>query len=536
MTQRIGKVLSLPYRLRQCLELDSQAMETYRYFQKAKHLTSPHGDIVLVECVEDLYFFSLLGQVISSLRAERSIHVDLFVADSLRAGESARSILYFMRTRIVAWLLSKRWVNLYQSLCDNVGYRSASMQFPLGDLIDGVRALACWRSLSNKEALISLAIDKVPVGDLVNDSYIRFKPAPTVNLEDPYLWYVIWQAYRDVRRAKHYFGGARPKLYLTTYSTYIQHGIAVRVALQHGVTVFGFASYVRLAKELTLGDWSQVGNPDSYAADFRLLGNQDQRLAEAEAALAARVSGVIDSATAYMKISPYVESGDPVPNVRGAIVVYLHDFFDSPHIYRHMVFPDFWEWICFTIETLEKANIRFFVKPHPNQIELNDRVLSDLKSRYPNLLIISSNVSNKQLVEAGMACAVTVYGTVAHEMAYLGVPTIACGDNPHVSFNFCNTCRSKTEYADALCRYAEIQFDKWAMHRESLMFYYMHVLSASAEEKTLILATLRLYQLCHDSKSKEEDLSDLLTSISELRGFKAYIAKLAEALKRKELV
>lgn len=534
MVQIIKRWLLFPYNLCGLLVPNSHEKSVYQYFKKMHRPTSGTRDVALVQCVEDIYNFSLFGRVITSLCEQCPIRVEQFVLNSLRSGESG-SLKGFLRTRFINGLAGKKWVELYKSFCGRIGYRSTGLGFPFGDAMDAYRALICWRGLGSKDVLISLAIDEVPVGDLVNDSYLRFKPAATVDLEDTYLWLIIWQAHRDIRRAKHYFSRVRPKLYITSYSSYIQHGIAVRVALQQGVRVFSFGNYQELAKELTLTDWTHTKNTDDYADRFSMLENQDQKLAQADAALAARMSGTIDSATAYMKRSAYAETKEPVPDVRGAVAIFLHDFFDSPHVYRDMVFPDFWEWACFTIETLEQANTRFFIKPHPNQIDLSSGVLNDLIRRYPAIRMISPNITNKQLAQAGLACAVTVYGTVAHEMAYLGVPTIGCGDNPHISFDFCKSAKNKTEYAELLKESCQLNFDKPAMKRQSLIFYYMHNLNSGAEEKSLLDAVAKLRNDCGSPALNNQQLHESLENISALRGFNAFISGLAGAFSTKRL-
>jgi len=481
-------------------------------------------EVVLVQCVEDLYYFGLFGQIVSSLREKNAIRVEQYVLRSLRVGE-AKSLFTFIVSRLfINPLHSFKWIRLYGSFCDGVGYRSTSFR-PIADGIDFYCAWICWRSLTDKASLVGLKMDEIAVGDLINDSFLRCKPASTVDLKDTYLLILLWQACRDVRRAKAYFSHVRPKLYLTSYSTYIQHGVPVRVALQYGVRVFSFGNYQEFTKELTLNDWVHTKNPDGYAKEFLRLDRQDERLALAEAALSARLSGGADSATAYMKKSAYAESGDPVPDVRGAMVIFLHDFYDSPHVYREMVFPDFWEWVCFTIETLKSANIRFFVKPHPNQINLSDRVLSELKQRYPGLSMISSSITNKQLAESGMSCAVTVYGTVAHEMAYLGVPTIACAHHPHISFDFCRTAHNRDEYADLLQNSTRFMIDKAAMHRESLIFYYMHNLNLSEEMKVLRDASM-VFRMACERNDGQHDPVEMLKNIAKLSGFQTHFAKM----------
>lgn len=510
----------MPSFLRWHLAPDQQQIGLSRHFNAAKEHRheSSRGALVLVQCVEDNYYFALFGQIISSLRERQPLRVEQFVLRSLNVGES-RSIASFIKLRLINALFNYKWTRLYGSFCDGIGYRSTSFK-PLSDAIDLYHAWKCWRGLSGNKALIELVIHNVPAGDLINDSYLRCKPAPTVDLRDAYLWVLIWQALRDIRRATVYFMRAKPALYLTSYSTYIQHGVAVRVALQCGVPVFSFGNYQEFAKKLSLTDWVQTKNPDLYAKIFPSFPEQEEKLALAETILSARMAGTIDYATSYMKKSAYVESGEAVPDVNGAAVVFLHDFYDSPHIYREMVFPDFWEWACFTIETLSAEGIPFFVKPHPNQITLSDAALNKLKKRYPDMRIIPSSITNKQLAEAGMTCAVTVYGTVASEMAFLGVPSVTCAHHPHVSFDFCKTAKSKNEYAEFLHSCNKTCIDKVEMRRQSKIFYYVHNLHLEPEDKSLLEFTGKLRVVC---ATPEVDSSSLVYDIKELSSLHGYI-------------
>lgn len=509
-------------RLKRWLTTDPRIASVEKYFRSQQRRAELHEQVVLVQCAEDLYCFSMFGQIASSIRARQSVRVEQYVLRSLRLGE-AKSLFDFIASRLFFNPLhSFKWVRLYKSFCDGVAYRSTSLR-PIADMVDIYRAWKCWSSFTDKNALIGLEMDGIVVGDLINDSFLRFKPAPTVDLKDFYLFVLLWQAYRDVRRAKSYFSRVKPLLYLTSYSTYIQHGVPVRVALRNGVRVFAFGNYQEFAKQLTPQDWVHTKNPDDYATEFLKLDCQEEKLALAETALAARLSGGIDSATAYMKKSAYAESSDPVPDVQGAAIIFLHDFFDSPHVYREMVFPDFWEWICFTIETLKSANIRFFIKPHPNQVNLSDSVLSELKRRYPGLPMIPSSISNKQLTEAGMLCAITVYGTVAHEMAYLGISTIACAHHPHISFDFCRTARSRDEYASLLRNSAQSLVDSVAMRQQSLIFYYMHNLNLDDETKSLIDANM-VFRMACEKVDGQSDLTEMLKKIIVLPGYELIIA------------
>ena len=526
MFSSINKLIKLPSIVKRLCSITPVESEIYQYFKNIPKQVQNAKDVVLVQSVEDPYYLALFGLIVTSLAKCKPIHVDQVVFNSLGLGES-QTLAKFIKYRLINRLLRNKWVDLYNAFCDGVAYRSVGFCTPVNDALIFFRAYKFWRNLTCKDQIIGLKSDDVPIGDLVNDAFLRYKPAPSVNLKDIYLLVIIWQAYRDVRRAKIYFKRVKTKLYLTSYTTYIQHGITTRVALMFGVRVFSFGNYQEFAKELTLGDWYHTKNPDSYSREFSQLTNLGNKIALSNAALDARISGVIDKSTSYMKQSAYVETNEPVPEVQGATVIFLHDFYDSPHVYPDMVFPDFWEWICFTIETLNNANIKFFIKPHPNQINLSDNVLIELKQRYPSISLISSRITNRQLVDAGIACAVTVYGTVAHEMAYMGVPTIASARHPHISFYFCETAKNKMEYAELLKKSDQLNFDKNEMKRQSLIFYYMHNLNLSNEEQRLMNALSRLRQHYGSVGSKlVENQTDLLDEVSTCPAFNSFISML----------
>ncbi len=481
-------------------------------------------EVVLVQCVEDEYYLGLFGQIVSSLCEVHPVRVDQYVARCLNVGET-RSILTFIKNRlIINPLLNYKWKRLFSSFCDAIAFQGTS-HLTFRDVIDFYKSWKIWQTLIVKNVLIDLQIEGVIVGDLINDSFLRYKPAPTVDLKNKYILVLIWQAHRYIRHSRAYFPRVRPKLFLTSFSTYIHHGIPVRVALQNDIPVFSFGNLQEFSKKLTIEDWVHTKNPDHYATDFLQLDRHDERLLLAEEELSKRLSGRTDRATAYMKKSAYAETGESVPDVNGSVIIFLHDFYDSPHVYRKLLFPDFWEWVCFTIETLKRSNIKFFVKPHPNQIDLSDEVLMDLIKRYPDLLTISPSVTNKKLAEAGMLCAVTVYGTVAHEMAYLGVPSITCAWHPHISFDFCRTALNIEDYALMLKTPAFTNIKKSVMRQQSLIFYYMHNLHLPIKIQMIKNVLVDFNSSCANSDGSLVLLKKL-NKISRIEGFNEMVLRM----------
>jgi hypothetical protein len=493
--------------------------------------------LVLVEAVEDHYYLALLAGTAAGLAAQRPLRFRQIVPRSLRPG-CTRSLWHALKSALFynRWTDGK-WIRLYGSFCEQVAYRSASRLLSRDCCADLIEARKIWRGLASSESLVDLAVDDVKVGDLIYDSYLRFKPAATVDLKSPYLWLVIWQALRDLRAARECILHAKPAMLLTTYSTYIQHGVAVRVALAAGIEVIAFGNYQEFYKRLQPEDWVHTRNPDGYRAGFAALEDAAAKVVQAERALSARLSGKIDTATAYMQRSAYASSADIPAGISGSLVLFLHDFFDSPHCYRWMIFQDFWVWATFTLNLARRAGIKVFVKPHPNQIADSESVVRDLKARYPEAVWLSAATSNLQLAQAGMVCAVTIYGTVAHEMAYLGIPCIAAGHNPHISFGFCHTARDRDEYRRLILEHRDLPRSAQGFRRESLEFYVMHNLTVTADQATLRDKVARFRALVNNEGGWLRDGKQFVGFKDELDrdpAFRQACADLALLLTRKE--
>jgi hypothetical protein len=473
---------------------------------------------IAVQCVENPFYFGLFTAIFQHLRTSSGAAGELVVVRSISGAVGVAWQYRLARSSLIGSIIATQWIRAFRGTVDRVAYRSVSLAHPISDILDWFRSRAVWRRAQLNYDFAALNVSGVLVGDLIIDSYLRFRPSPRFDVADPFVQRLIWQAHRDVRHARTYFRTRKPTLYLTSYSTYIEHGIPVRIALQEGVHVRSFGSFVQFGKELTLADWFHTPDTSAYRVIFQALDRQQERLMQAELKLRNRLSGRGDIATSYMNVSAYAAAAESVPDVAGAVVVFLHDFYDSPHVYADLVFHDFWDWTCFTIDALKQANRKFFLKPHPNQISLNSDVLNELLEKYPALSLLAPRITSVQLAEAGMLCGVTMYGTVAHELAYLGIPTIACAKHPHHNFDFCRTAHTMDEYRQYLQTADEIPVTKGEMRRQALEFYYMHNLYGDANLQSLKREFVAFWKACHSTDASTETL---INRFRELRASNA---------------
>jgi hypothetical protein len=458
--------------------------ERYLQARTARERATTSATLAL-QCVPDLTFMVAMAEQARHLARQHGARIDLVVVRSVSGAVGLGVLASLKRSAPLTWLRMRQWRNMLGPLAPRVAYHSRSWARPLGDLCDLVLAWRAWRRAAASTGPFRMRIDGIEVGDLVVDSCLRFQPSPRFEARRAFVCALVWQAHRDVRRAQAYFRRHRPIAYLTSYTTYIEHGVAVRAALAAGVPVRAYGNLQRFGVPVTADYPYHTLDAGDYADGFARLDEPDAARREAERGLTARLAGGIDEATSYMRASAY-GGGETAPaDVRGAVVVFLHDFYDSPHVYADLVFDDFWAWITFTIDALEQDGTPYFLKPHPNQISLSEGVLGELRAARPRARFLSPRVSNVQLARQGMVCGVTVYGTVAHELAYLGIPSIACARHPHHSFGFCRTARSAEEYRRLLAEPDARPLSDAEMKRQALAFYYMHNLHGAPDDRAL---------------------------------------------------
>ena len=440
--------------------------------------------IIAIELTRDEFCYYLFTIIIDKILDIKNFKIDFIFNTSINGdiGNSIKTL--FNRTYFVNFKRNLMWYDLYKKFNPNIAYISLNKIFCIENIYLYIWSLHYYKRLKKiykKKKITSLKIENIETWDLLVDSYLRYKPSPSFDINDRFILKLLRQIKIDINKAEKYFTKKNVKLFIASYSVYIEHGIPIRVALKNNVKVVTFGNLQNFGKVLSQGDYFHTANCNDYKILFDSLNNQDEKLNEAEVFIEKRFSGEVDKSTIYMKKSAYLNNNLTIPHsVNDSIVIFLHDFFDSPHIYPDMIFNDFWEWICKTIEILSKSEIKFYLKSHPIQGQRGDRVLELLKLKYPDLIFLDSNISNKSLAKNGIRCGVSVYGSIAHELAYFGVPTICCARHPHNSFSFCLTAKTVDQYERFL--FSPPRRDDFDDLRiEALKFIYMHNLFGSHE-------------------------------------------------------
>ena len=383
--------------------------------------------------------------------------------------ESLQTVRRFAR-RVFNLLDEFKWKKLYKSIGVS---RFCTLHVSIWQAFKNRKeAKLIWRSLRTKSDVLALEINGTACGDLIYDTYLRYRVQPTVDIKDPYLKIIISKCLNAQAAFRKQLSKSSYDIFLSSYSSYIQHGIPVREAINAGLDVFTAGNLSQYFKRLDKNDWLHTAAYWKYKSQLNLLGDVSSKRKAAKLQLQSRFNGQIDSATQYMKSSAYESNAHEMPaNIEA--VVFLHDFFDSPHCYRNMLFEDFWEWAKFTLDVIESEQLNIAIKPHPNQLPESIDVVNQLKMLYPKIVWLDPKISNLTIFQAGIKCGISVYGTILHELAYHKIVALAAGDHPHVAFDIAITPTSIEDYRNYLIDFKNIKLPLNVMD-EVLDFYYMH--------------------------------------------------------------
>jgi hypothetical protein len=434
----------------------------------------PSKGSLFIQSPQDYYILSLWFEATATARANKVPLVTL--NPTIFSLKLKRDLLFPIRvvyTLINNFLRKRKWDQLYLALgvSKQLQVNENPVLKKLGLFKD---AWKVWRKINNKEELLNLHLKGYYCGDLIYDTYLRYRIRPTVNISSISLLYFIYVAHCTIKNCEQLVKTYKIHTYFTSYTTYIQHGIPVRVFLKYDVDVYSAGNLQQRLKKLTQTDYYQTSTHKDYSKIFDTLSEKSDRIVIGNSLLQNKFKGVIDQSTAYMKSSAFsnsAEQANETLNFDG--VIFLHDFYDSPHIYANMLFPDFYEWVEFTFKVILKHKLNIGVKPHPNQTAESGRDIEYLKQKYPSVYWINPATSNVHILNSGIKFGISIYGTVLHELAYHNIIPICAGDNPHTSFDFVFSPKSKEEYENMIINHRKLALPPDCQDQVAA-FYYMH--------------------------------------------------------------
>lgn len=325
-------------------------------------------------------------------------------------------------------------------------------------------------------------IDGVIIGDLVYDVYLRSGSQATLDMKDPIFiiklieslnYFFFWQEYFS----KNVISGV-----CVSHCAY-NFGIPLRIALKYGIPGFQVTaeSIYRVNSEFPHA-YTDFKN---YRSDFINLPKEirESAVAKAKDRLQLRFSGKIGVDMHYSTKSAFAKNSNIINQIVASskikVFVAVHDFYDSPHGYGNNFYPDFLIWLEALAKISENTDYEWYVKTHPDlHAAAGEATVRNFVEKNAKFTLLAKETSHFEIIDAGIDIALTVFGTVAMEYSYLGIPVInASRNNPHVAFDFSFTPEDKFAYEETLLNLRAFK-DNFVINRTQVEeYYYMAHLS-----------------------------------------------------------
>lgn len=341
--------------------------------------------------------------------------------------------------------------------------------------------------LTSKKELLEINYKNILIGELIFDTYLRFRSLPDVDLSDSSLYDIIGYFKKLIDYWQIEIGSTQINRLLVPYTAYHHWGIPAYTCLANNIEVVTFGSFNYVFSKPSLSHPYHSKNFHSYPEKFELVQKKEEKINLAKDVLQKRLGGAIDAGTSYMKQSAFSDSSvdefSPKENTIWCIV-FLHCFFDSPHIYGKSLFTGFHEWLVHILNNaVLNRSTTFYIKEHPNALKENEAVIQTFKdkySQYSNIIFLPGKISNKLIASKKPSAVFTVYGTVAHEFAALKIPVVVAGENPQSMYGFIHKPKSIAEFDLFLNSIGDFGLPETYLEEEIYEFFYMHYLYYSS--------------------------------------------------------
>lgn len=437
---------------------------------------------IFFQLIPDYYYLCYYKALFNDSRFECYNKIGIWT--DFLATNSKTNFFLFILKRIYQVLyyffLKKKWIQLYKVINYSKCINLTKSDFFYKKNFQNKNK----NKIKKKINLLSLKYKNILIGDLIYDTYLRFRNYPTIDFMDGFLNYLIIKSYEinsDVNRLiKKY----NPKIYFTGYTTYMQNGLPTRFFLSRNIKVYSGKNYVKLNQKLTKSYFSHHPNHKNFMSLFEKLNNKKKIIQFSKKNIAMKYNTNNKNIPTYLKLNPYKQNQklekffyNKLKNIKG--VLFLQSFHDAPHSWGKMIFPDFYTWCVFTLNLIKKYKLPIAVKPHPNENFFVESLkmpntIKRLKKRYKDLVWLDERLNNKYIFKF-IKYGISASGSILFELALFNKIAISCGDHPGRYFNFAIEAKNQSDYKKLLTKPIK-QFKKKTDLKSLYIFNYMYYL------------------------------------------------------------
>jgi len=318
-----------------------------------------------------------------------------------------------------------------------------------------------------REAVLGIAIDGVPVGDLLYDTYLRNAAIASVEAPAPGLLREIFAAFPRIRRYREIMGRPENVSSVVSHPTYIDSGGLLRATV-----ALGKPCYCKIAPErYQIRKYRTI--PEAYEypwpteEDLRFVQGhlgaelsrradvffppQRQRAEEISYFALSYGADALRPAAAELRERLGIAAEVPVVSITAPM------FDDAPHSIPDTLFPDPGVWLRETLAVAATVDrVVWLVRNHPYAVALGqtanfDAIVGPYAERHGHIKVCPPGIATEAMFPLVQA-NVSVASTACLEMASVGIPSVVAGRPNYADMGFMTRPRTVSDYGDALRR------------------------------------------------------------------------------------
>ena len=344
-----------------------------------------------------------------------------------------------------------------------------------------IENLQMYSKVVSPEILETFVYKKIIIGDLIYDTFLLRTNSATINFKDKRLQEIFFEALALVDYWENYFKHNLVKTVCISHCVYLG-AIVGRVALHNDISVYqvNTNSIYKIDKN-NLFAYSDFKH---YKKSYKTLPEDVQinGIEKAKKRLELRFNGQVGIDMFYSSKSAFAEKtgiNPLIPSNRIKVLIAVHDFYDSPHSFGNNFYPDFMIWLEKLNQLSETLDYDWYVKTHADVTDIGQSDLQEFIDKSNGFKLIPKSTSHYDLIDGGIDCVLTVFGSVALEYAALGKLCInASRNNPHVEYNFSFTPVNREDYEFTICnlqKFLDQHRVAKAKYRDEIYeYYFMH--------------------------------------------------------------
>ena len=360
-----------------------------------------------------------------------------------------------------------------------------------------------YKKINSKEDIINIQINNILVGEFIYDHYLRHYNKITIDYKSKEFRLFLIEVINKFLFWEDYFTNHKIKSLVVTHTTYLT-GMIVQIAINKKIPTYcvgnnqsvylnkkfnrkytGYDKFKKIFNNFSINKQRKYISISKKIINERFQGKKDIRLLQ-------NTHSNVAFGESHKKIQ------DLNKNSKVKVLVAAHCFTDATHAFGKNLFVDFYEWIDYLGKISKKTDYSWYIKLHPSHYEGNLKYFLNFKKKYKRFNILKKNINHNDLINNGIDCVLTVFGTVGHEYPLLGIPVVnASVNNPHSKYKFNYTPKTFKEYHNILLNLEKISKFKLnkKLTNEIYKFFYLYGLIDYAFVNNMLKIQLSLGKL-----------------------------------------